>query len=138
MLIHLLSSEELEKGDWICEKCKNKSDYIKSNKIWKLPKSLFIIVKRFDELYKKNNKTILINNDLFFKSGIIYSQNYDMHYKLSSIGLHHGNIIEGGHYTSVCIIDDKYIHYDDNSINEINDNLLYKNNTGYLLVYELK
>ena len=137
MLLESLKSEELKENDWICEKCNKKSDYIKYNKIWKLPKSLFITIKRFHDIYRKNNKTIHIDDNLIFKKGTIYSQNYDLHYKLSSIGLHHGNIIQGGHYTTISIINDKFIHYDDTNINEIKEDILNINNTGYLLIYEL-
>jgi ubiquitin C-terminal hydrolase len=136
MLLNNLKIEEHKNEGWVCDKCNQKSDYIKMCKLWKIPNILCFIIKRFDN-YKKNNNTIQSNKNLIFKKGSVYDLKDDVEYKISSIGLHHG-ILQGGHYNALINIDDKFILYDDNNINEINniDEILFKSHLGYFYLYE--
>lgn len=138
MLLNYLKIEERESDDFVCEFCNEKTKYIKTTKLWKIPNVICFVIKRFDNFHKKNNNSININDTLIFDKGSIYTSDIDIKYKLSSIALHHG-ILDGGHYTSICNINNTYIHYDDTNINEIKnmEEILIKNNLGYLVIYEI-
>lgn len=121
-------------GDWKCEKCNEFTKYEKSHKLWKLPKVLIFIVKRFADQRSKNNSPININSEIIIKKGsIIQSFHHDSRYIFSSMALHFGNM-HGGHYCAVGKHEDKYIIYDDNRVATI-DNILEKNKNAYMLVY---
>lgn len=142
MILNYLKSDERKSDDWKCEKCNCKSDYIRTTNFWNIPNVLFLIVNRFNNGFSKNMNSININKDLVFNKGSIFKKDYDAIYDLKAMGLHHGISQQGGHYTAICKNNDKIIHYDDDTVNEISEdnfnNFLQKNNTAYLLVYELK
>lgn len=142
MFMNYLKIEERSSDDWKCNRCNCNSDYVKKMKLWNTPNILFLIIKRFNNGFLKNMKSINIDNNLIFKKGSIYKKDYDSIYEIKAIGLHHSISQQGGHYTAICKINDKIIHYDDESINEITEEnfnqFLHNNNTAYLLVYELK
>jgi len=139
MLSNYLKIEERTCDDWKCEKCNIKTNYMKTSKLWKTPSVLCFVIKRFNDFNKKNNNNIQTNTNLIFKKGSVFSENDDITFNLSSIGLHHG-ILQGGHYTSICNINNNYVHYDDNNINILNENdinnIINSNNLGYLIIYE--
>ncbi len=126
---------------WTCDKCNKKSTFNKIKKIWKIPKTLILIINRFKSINNKNNNTIYINNDIVFKKNSLLFNENDIVFDLKSIGLHDGNL-HGGHYTALCKVSDKIFIYNDNIITEIDNNLfnklLEKNNRCYMVVYELR
>jgi len=68
-------------------------------------------------------------------------QNNEVTYNLQSIGLHFGNL-QGGHYISICNINNETFNiYNDENVRVINkDDFIQnnlKNNTAYLILYEL-
>lgn len=138
MLLDYLKIEERGCDEWCCDNCKKNSKYIITTKIWKCPQVLFLTIKRFNDVFNKNFNNININSFLNFKEGSIFSENKDIEYNIQALGLHHGNL-GGGHYTSLCKYDNKYIHYDDELCSEIKEDdftiFLQSNNTAYMVVY---
>jgi len=131
--------EETRCDGWRCEKCNKNSEYTKTIKIWKLPKILFFIVKRFKDINVKNNNCISINDKICFKGGsVLENIEIDINYSISSLGLHYG-ILNGGHYCALCKSDDKILLYDDLNIKEIPkdifENNLKANRDAYMIVY---
>lgn len=124
-------TETRSKDKWMCDKCLNNCNYNKSSIIWKYPEILFISLNRFKEMNKKNNDNVNIDIEL----------NIHKKYKLHAIGLHYG-IIEGGHYNSICNINNNYYIFDDTSIIKIDkndidiENNVLKTNNSYLICYE--
>jgi len=143
LFISTLTDELREKDSWMCDNCKGNHNYLKIKRIWKLPEILFISLNRFKDIYNKNNTDVYVNEMINFNKGSVLSNMNDNHtYKLQSIGLHYGNL-NGGHYMSVCNINDETFNlYNDNQVqimeknNFIEHNL--KNNSAYLIIYELK
>ena len=138
LIINSMKNEYREKDDWICDKCNEKHSYIKTTRIWKLPKLLFITINRFKEFNKKNNAEIIINNTLNFNRGSIMSENKDIVLNLESIGLHYGDI-SCGHYTALCNMKNGNYHlFNDDNINIIKEEELFKefkSSNAYLLLY---
>jgi ubiquitin C-terminal hydrolase len=135
-----LLQENNYNDDWKCDKCNEKTEYIKASKLWSLPAVLFIIINRFVNTNIKNTKPVNINETLCFTKGtILYNKEQEKNYKLSSIALHVGNI-SSGHYTSICStqVDDKntFLLYNDDNISKV-DNFLQKNKEAYMLIYNL-
>ena len=126
---------------WKCEKCNQKCSYIKMKRLWKLPKILFISLNRFNETFQKNNSNIYINPNINFDVDTIETANSNQIYNLKSLGIHYGNL-SGGHYVSLCNIEDEFYLYNDNIVNKLKKEDVYEqltnNNTGYLIVYELE
>ena len=133
LILNYMKDEHRDKDDWICDKCNKKHDYIKSRKIWKIPKILFISLNRFKDINNKNNAEVNVNND------IVFNNNEQHRFLLQSIGMHSGNLL-GGHYTALCNMKDGNYHlYNDNEVIKYNENELKNNinNCGvYLIVYE--
>jgi ubiquitin C-terminal hydrolase len=123
-------------NDWICDKCKCKTDYIKSTKIWRLPDILFVIINRFINPNIKNDMPVDINPEICFdKETVLFDSVNDKKYKLASLALHSGNA-SGGHYTAVCDTNGAYLLYDDTNISRA-DSFLEKNKNVYMLSYSL-
>jgi ubiquitin C-terminal hydrolase len=133
---------------WKCEKCNKSTSYTKSMKIWKMPKVLVFIIKRFANLHMKNSKPISINKTMSVKKGSILSDmTKDYDYNCTGLGYHFGGLY-GGHYCAVCKTatpDDKkekFVIFDDLTINIVNDEQTPKifdtNRDAYMLVYTLK
>jgi ubiquitin C-terminal hydrolase len=134
-----------ECNNWNCDKCNTYTEYTKSIKIWKLPKVLFFVLKRFANATTKNNNPVNINKNLLIKRGSVISDIYNNYnYNLSSIGMHSGNL-NSGHYFAVCNIEDgeknKHCIFDDINISIINgehyDRLLENSRDAYMIVYSL-
>lgn len=142
MMQEYLSSEERIADVWKCDKCNKCCNYSKAVKIWRAPKILVLIVKRFMNEYQKNINPIKINKSIVFNEGIVLEENRKFNYNLSSIGFHYG-ILQGGHYTALCnMCDGTYINYDDLTITKHNedeiDKILDTNSNAYMIVYELR
>ena len=127
-------------NDWVCDKCNEKTEYVKTSKLWNLPNVLFIVINRFINPNIKNIKPVNINENLCFSKGTILSNtNIDINYKLSSMALHVGNT-SSGHYMSICSTelngDNTFLLYNDDNISKT-DNFLQKNKEVYMIVYNL-
>ena len=135
-MIRELFIDDNYNNDWICDKCKCKTDYIKSTKIWRLPDILFVIINRFINPNIKNDMPIDINPEICFdKETVLFDSVNDKKYKLASLALHSGNA-SGGHYTAVCDTNGSYLLYDDTNISRA-DSFLEKNKNVYMLSYSL-
>ena len=113
--------EEIENYD--CEHCRpTRHTAIKRTYIWKLPKYIVIVLKRFTYDGNRINtalsleSTKLVLNDYFSKDSPEYDANAS--YTLNSIVDHHGGS-RGGHYTAQCNTKGTWYVYDDQSIHEI-------------------
>ena len=142
MLQDYLCSEERVADVWKCDKCNKCCNYTKSVKIWRAPKILVLIVKRFSNEYQKNINPIKINKSIIFNEGTVMEKTCKFNYNLSAIGSHYGNL-HGGHYNAWCnMCDGTYINYDDLTITRHNENeidVLFENNfNAYMIVYELR
>jgi ubiquitin C-terminal hydrolase len=93
----------------------------------------------------KNNKPVSINKTMSIKKGsILNDMTKDYEYNCTAMGYHFGGLF-GGHYCAICKIKDndtdKYVLYDDLSVNVINDEQVKKifetNKDAYMLVYTL-
>jgi ubiquitin C-terminal hydrolase len=139
LFIKFMTNEFREKDDWKCDKCNEKHSYMKSRRIWKLPKVLFMSLNRFKDINNKNNKEIFINDNIIFNSGSIVKSKEDIKYDLQGISLHNGNL-SGGHYTALCNMKNGCFHlFNDNNISVIKTTDLFpllKNNSAYLILYE--
>jgi ubiquitin C-terminal hydrolase len=119
---------ELRTDDnWICNKCKQKSNYNKGTSIWKYPEILFVSLNRFKDLINKNTDLINVDMKLFLNKIYI----------LHSIGFHHGSL-QSGHYNAICRnINNGYIYYDDNNVGNINNlEPILKTPNSYIICYD--
>jgi ubiquitin C-terminal hydrolase len=137
LIIMSMEDEFREKDDWKCDKCKKNCSYIKTKKIWRMPKTLFITLNRFKDIYKKNISQVFINDSLNFNKGSILTEEENRRYELSGISLHYGNL-DGGHYMAVCKTENEYYLYDDINVSKIKkEDLTNEINCSsvYLLLY---
>lgn len=117
-------------GNWKCDKCNKHTEYVKGTTLWKLPNLLIFVINRFSNIFNKNNKPISFDSEI-----LLFNK---FNYKLNSCALHFGNL-NGGHYASLCLIDDKFILYDDLNVSVINNpNVLYNNKDIYMVIYSLQ
>ena len=110
--------------DYACDKCAPKrSRAIRKTRIWKLPKNLIIVLKRFTYDGQKIHTPIesfgpeISFHELFSQSS---PNRKSCDYKLNSIIDHHGSS-HGGHYTAQAKhrIEEKWFLYDDQNVHSI-------------------
>lgn len=106
-----------------CEHCSPvRQTAIRKTYIWKLPKYVVVVLKRFTFDGRRINtplqlaSTTFTFNNLFSKVSPEYDVNAS--YNLLSIVDHHGGA-QGGHYTAQCKTNDKWHIYDDESSHSI-------------------
>jgi len=136
--------EELLENDsqYFCTICKKKQNAYKSAKIWRLPKILFIQLKRFTHTIagvRKNSIAIEIPYELDISPYMdqIELDNPNNKYKLIGFSNHHGGL-GGGHYTADALDlteSDEWYHFDDSSVSKYNGNKL-NTSDAYVLMYE--
>jgi ubiquitin C-terminal hydrolase len=122
-----------------CDECKIKVNASRKIYIWKKPKILIILFKRFDYLrrIKKCNTILFPINDFDMNSYIspLAENITDNKYNLIAIGNHHGNM-NFGHYYAYCLNNDNWYEFNDSSVSrKANNNIV--TNSAYLLFYEL-
>jgi ubiquitin C-terminal hydrolase len=118
MLSRELENEIIE--DFACEKCKNRCNIVRTHRIWRLPRNLFVVVKRFNPNGTKNNVPLSFEGlevsfeDKFAEESPEVSKKYK--YKIFGTVDHHGSHM-GGHYTSQAYnpLSQKWWLYDDES-----------------------
>ena len=139
--IHSLFNEYLktETNDdsnnlYYCEKCTKNTVTEKGIRLWKLPKRLIIVLKRYSENEQKiNNHVDYPINNLIIKeseSGNI------LNYSLSGVIFHNGNL-NSGHYVSAINTEkeQQWILIDDELVSQINDPKQLINQNAYILFY---
>jgi ubiquitin C-terminal hydrolase len=126
---------------WKCESCNQYTSYTKSVKIWKMPKVLIFTINRFANAQMKNTAAVNINKTICIKKGSVLSDmSNDYSYKCTSIAYHFGNLF-GGHYCTLCNVNDQFILYDDLNISIVNEeqmkNVFEGSKDAYMVVYTL-
>ena len=127
-------SEELK--DIQCEKCKKKTLFKKTLEIERLPKYLVIVLKRFKYIL---TSPVKITNLIQFPLEDLPLQNYvsqkNINYKYNLFGvINHSGSLEGGHYNSSFHINDSWLLFDDNIVDEIKGGI--ETNKAYILIYK--
>lgn len=129
--------EELKEDNlWYNEDTKNKEPAIKTYKVWQFPNILIISFKRFNNNGNKDKR--LIYSPLYNLDLCKYSIGYDSHnsfYTLHAVCNHFGNTSLGGHYTITINNNNKWLHYNDSTIEEVNPNNVITQ-ASYCLVYK--
>jgi ubiquitin C-terminal hydrolase len=134
---NLYTQLEMLEGDnaWFNENTNTKQNVKKCIKFWSLPNILIVDFKRFNNANKKLNniiRTPLLGVDL---SNYVIGYNKDKYiYELFGICNHNGECL-GGHYTAyVKNSNQKWYHFNDTNVNEINESQLITSK-GYCYFY---
>jgi len=134
-LLNNLNDETIE--GYNCEQCKQKTNALKKRRIWKLPKNLIIILKRFTYDGRKINTPIelgILDLKDIYSDNSPYKNNSE--YSLLSLVDHHGSI-SGGHYTAQGIrLNNKWFQYDDQNVHELENPIIGE--STYILFLETK
>ena len=113
--------EEEKITDYACDKCKERGSVVRSHAIWRLPRNLFVVLKRFNFNGTKNPVPLNYDGgevsfkDAFAPQSPEISKNFT--YELFGSVDHHGSHM-GGHYTCQAIspLSQKWWLYDDESV----------------------
>ena len=139
--LDLYCNEECLEGEnaWFNEETQKKEDIIKQTVFWNFSNILIIDLKRFNMMGQKIQKPVDIPiNDVDFSK---YIKGYDKEtfvYDLYGICNHMGGTL-GGHYTSyVKNANNKWYHFNDTHVNEINIEKHLNKNFAYCLFYRKK
>lgn len=143
-LMNFYKTETL--ASWTCDECRCARPAEKLVRIWTIPPTLVVSLKRFKytEGMKKVRTGVTIPGEMHFHKGCILGHadhaTENAVYQLCAFGSHHGGEM-GGHYTAVgrCHESEWYFYDDDNVIrvNKKDTHLLFaKNPDVYLLFYE--
>jgi len=121
---------------WKCDKCHKSYPSVQTSKIWRLPKTLVITIKRFDHNLKKNDSLIDIPRHLDMTPYTL-SEETPTHYDLKAVAFHIGSFY-GGHYFALTLKPDKVYHIDDDFVRTVVDDEDMNNylKTGYVFFYE--
>lgn len=137
----LFTNKEKLEGDnkWLNEKTNTYEDAIKQIQFFSLPDILVIDLKRFDNRMRKNNCCIdfpLENLDL--SKYIIGYDEKSYTYDCYGICNHSGSSL-GGHYTSyVKNANDKWYHFNDTNVSEVENKNKMVSSKAYCLFYRKK
>jgi ubiquitin C-terminal hydrolase len=122
-------TEEIE--GYTCDKCKHKDTSSKQLVLWKSPKILIIVLKRFIGNVKFDQQI-----EFPEKMNISdYVKGYDTdnsHYVINSVIEHQGQV-DYGHYICYCRKKDGYYKFNDDHIEKVND---LKSAQAYILIYD--
>tara|TARA_X000000368_G_scaffold412024_1_gene397752 strand:+ start:2538 stop:3575 length:1038 start_codon:yes stop_codon:yes gene_type:complete len=136
--LDLYVSKEILSGDnaWYNEKTSQKEDVTKCINFWSFPEILIISFKRFNNNNKKINTIVNTKiNNLDLSKYVIGYDKESYKYDLFGICNHSGGCL-GGHYTAfIKNANDKWYHFNDTSVSEINENNIITNK-GYCYFYK--
>jgi ubiquitin C-terminal hydrolase len=128
---YLLETLDCE-NKWKCDKCNEYIQATISRQIIKLPKYLIIVLKRYDNLNRKNNTIINMLDNLDINTKL---------YNLRGIVYHSGSTL-GGHYVyygNKHDLTNKWYLYNDSSVSQIDDNTISNiKKYGYIYLYVKK
>lgn len=141
--------KEMLKADWKeeeiegyhCDKCPTRTNAKRIMSIWRLPRCLIVVQKRFLPDGRKintpwkNEDAPLCFSDFFSDASPEKSKNYE--YILQSLVDHHGSA-RGGHYTAQGLspLDAKWYIYDDETTHPIEKPILSP--STYVMIYRVK
>ena len=123
MLKRELQDERIE--DFACDKCRERCEVVRTHTIWRLPRNLFVVLKRFNHNGTKNQ--VPLNFDFSQEGGCVDFREYfstkspeaSRNYKYTVFGTvdHHGHHM-GGHYTAQGLnpLSKKWWMYDDETV----------------------
>jgi ubiquitin carboxyl-terminal hydrolase 8 len=128
-------------NDWKCEKC-NELGGNKYNKIWTLPETLIINLKRFkNKSNAKNEQFINYPIQDLDLSSLISQDKQDPNvyiYDLYAVNYHHGDL-NGGHYWSACKnLDETWYGFNDANVYKFNNTEQIVSKDAYILFYRRK
>lgn len=116
-----LKDETIE--GYACDKCSpTRTTAVRHTKIWKLPRTLFVVLKRFTPFGQKIQTPFSMNHE----EPVSFTEHFNPYspepsrskqYSLFATIDHHG-VLGGGHYTSqvLNLLDQKWYGYDDDSV----------------------
>ena len=116
-----------------------KHEAIKRFEFWNLPQILIIVLKRFSNNIKKNQKKVTFPlADLDLSKFVIGYNNLSYKYDLFGV-CNHGGSVFGGHYTAfVKNANNKWYHFNDTIISEVGDSNKIVSNKAYCFFYRKK
>ena len=126
-------------NEYYNEKEKKKHPVKKKFEFWNIPDILVVVLKRFSNNVRKNQKKIDFPlTDLDLSKYVVGYKNNSYKYDLYGICNHSGNVF-GGHYTSfVKNANGKWYYYNDTNIMEVNDDNGIKTEKAYCFFYRKK
>ena len=127
---------EEEQIEYKCNKCENKSSKM-SSKIIDYPEILVLHLKRFQSVFKKNKmKSIKIEKKVEIPLELNFEKNFK--YKMMGVVNHKGEL-NHGHYTNYSFDPflDKWVFYNDDEVEVIEDCKRINSNLNYILFYQL-
>jgi ubiquitin C-terminal hydrolase len=135
------SASETMTGEnaWYNENTNQKEDIRKTLSFFRLPKLLFICLKRFSfDGVCKNNALVQFPNVLEMKKYYCGYHSVQQTFQLKSVCYHFGSLDNGHYTTSVCEYNTKKWYYcNDENIQEVDKDLVIKTTKNvYCLVYE--
>jgi ubiquitin carboxyl-terminal hydrolase 8 len=120
---------------WYSEKANEKKRAYRYNKFWKMPKYMFILLKRFTNQGDKINTQIEYPDTLDLEEYCLLNTE-NTKYRLYGIINHFGGVM-GGHYTAHCKNGEQWREFDDLSVDDITpDKALDNQVSAYVLFYE--
>ena len=123
---------------WYNEETNAKESIKKKISFWSLPKILVIDLKRFNRNAQKNQIRIDFPIDLNLSKYVIGYKKNSYNYELFGVCNHSGGVL-GGHYTSyVKNANNKWYHYNDNSVTELGSSDSVISPKAYVLFYRKK
>ena len=123
---------------WYNEETNTKESIKKKISFWSLPKILVIDLKRFNRNAQKNQIRIDFPIDLNLSKYVIGYKKNSYNYELFGVCNHSGGVL-GGHYTSyVKNANNKWYHFNDNSVAELGSNESIISPKAYVLFYRKK
>jgi ubiquitin C-terminal hydrolase len=117
-------------SDVLCEKCGAKSDHIRSPRIWKYPKRLIIVLKRFNDSFEVPvaiDETLNIYDNIESKLYV---------YSVYCIVNHVGRDQNSGHYYNNVFIDGSWYIINDHVVQKCKP--VTESTSAYILVYKLE
>ncbi|GMT28384.1 hypothetical protein PFISCL1PPCAC_19681, partial [Pristionchus fissidentatus] len=134
--------EELEQCEqYMCGSCQDRRPSTKQLFLRNMPKALCLHLKRFRWSHASRGKVDnmvefpLHGLDLSqFRSPNFKSRSQSCIYDLSSIVVHHGSGMGGGHYTAYGLRDGEWAHYNDSSVKPVDREIVLQQK-AYLLFY---
>ncbi len=111
-----------------CEKCHCSSEHTVSKKIFKMPRVLVIVLKRYTTSSFKNSVILKNIENMNIK-------NYGT-YNLNSVVCNNGNTLQSGHYYSIISRDNRYTLHDDHKITQIES--IKPSSDAYIIFYSQK
>jgi ubiquitin C-terminal hydrolase len=122
--------------DWVNEDTKRREPVLKNLVFWNFPRVLVITFKRFSNRLQKNSAPIDFPIDELDLSKYVVGYKPGLHkYKLFGVANHTGGV-NGGHYTAFGMPEeDRWFHYNDASVREVDDKRRIVSPEAYCLWY---